>query len=286
MIHRDEYWSRARQAAETLGAAGLAPVDVAVQCGSGLARLGGLLLRQPRAVDMDSVPYLPAAAVTGHGQQVLAGSVGGARVLVLTGRIHLYEGYTPAEAGLPAAIAKALGARAFIAINAAGGLNPHYRMGELMLHRDYLNLQGDNALAHLECSEPCERFLDMRQAYHPGLSSALAQGLAKVGGQLQHGVYAAVRGPVFETPAELAWMRQAGADAVGMSTVPEITICRWAGLPAAAVSVITNECLQAQGPEHGAILAAAESAIPILAAGLRSMLEDGGWQASLAANDG
>jgi purine-nucleoside phosphorylase len=283
MIHRDEYWRMAERAAEVLAEAGLAPVDLAVQCGSGMSRLGALLLERPQAVDMDCVPFLPAATVTGHGQQVLAGSVGRVRVLVLTGRIHLYEGHTPELAGFPAAIAKALGVRAFIAVNAAGSLNQHYRAGELMVHRDYINLQGDNALAHLDCPEPGERFLDMRQAYHPGLSSVLAQGLQRAGARLQHGVYLAVRGPVFETPAELMWMRQGGADAVGMSTVPEITIARWAGLPAAAVSVITNECFYARGPEHRAILAAAEDAIPILAGGLRNMLEVGGWQARLAA---
>ena len=273
----------AERGAEALAEAGLLPVDIAVQCGSGMAQLGEMLLHKPEAVDMDAIRHLPAATVTGHGRQVLAGRVGDTRVLVWTGRVHLYEGHSPEVAGLPAAIAEAHGARAFIAINAAGGLSPQLRQGELMLHRDYLNFQGDNALAHLDCPDSSERFLDMRQAYDPALSDELELNLgAAAGGQVQHGVYAAVRGPVFETAAELAFLRSAGADAVGMSTVPEITICRWRRLPAAAVSVITNECAHPHGPEHWSILAAAERAIPILAQGLRRMLEDGGWQTGIA----
>ncbi len=277
----------AQRGAATLAEAGLADIELAVQCGSGLGRLGNDLLGNAPAIDMDAVPYLPAATVTGHGHQVLAGQVGRTRVLIYTGRIHVYEGHTPEVAGLPAAIAKALGARAFIAINAAGGLNPQFRQGGIMLHRDYLNFQGDNALAHLDCPDPAERFLDMREAYHRGLGGALWRSLAAAGArQLHDGIYAAVRGPVFETPAELHWLRSTGADAVGMSTVPEIMVCRWLRLAAAGISVITNECLGETGPEHGAIIAAAAGAIPILARGLRHMLEDGGWQLSLTEEPG
>lgn len=278
MIHRDEYWLKAEQAAGQLGQHGLYPADVAIQCGSGMAQLVDMLLPGAQRMDMDELPYLPAAAVTGHGKQVAHGTLGGNRVLVFTGRIHLYEGHTPEVAGLPAAIAKAAGAKLFIAINAAGALNQHFSPGSLMVHRDYLNFQGDSAMRYIKVEEMRERFLNPRPAYDMQAAAWLARACQQAGAQVHQGVYASVHGPVFETQAELAWLRSSGGDAVGMSTIPEVTICHFADLPVIAVSVITNSCFGDGKTSHQEVVAQAGKTVPILAAGLRGMLEEQTWR--------
>ncbi|MDQ3023067.1 MAG: purine-nucleoside phosphorylase, partial [bacterium] len=240
MIHRRDYMANAEEAAAHLTAAGLGPADVVLQCGSGMARLGELLLPDGKRVEMASVPHLIAPQVAGHGHEVVFGTVGGARLLILTGRPHIYEGHSPEVAGFPAAVAKALGATLFIAMNAAGGLNQHLRGGELMLHNDFINFQGDNALAHIATDDAAERFIDPKPAYNLTASGVLARHLQSAGCTVHNGIYVGVRGPIFETRAEIYMLRSFGADAVAMSIVPEVTVCNFLALPCIGLSVITN----------------------------------------------
>jgi purine-nucleoside phosphorylase len=239
-----------------------------------MSRLAELLLPGGKRVEMRSVPHLPAPNVAGHGHEAVFGIVGGARLLVLTGRPHTYEGHTPDIAGFPAAVAKALGATLFIATNAAGGLNQHMRGGELMLHADFINFQGDNAVAHIATDDAAERFIDPKPAYNLTASATLARHLLAAGCGVHQGTYVAVRGPIFETRAEIYMLRSFGADAVAMSVVPEVTIGNFVKLPMIGLSVLTNECFSTGGVTHEEVLAACDVVIPKLADGLRSFLTD------------
>jgi purine-nucleoside phosphorylase len=274
MIQRRDYIARAEEAAAHLTAAGLGPADVVLQCGSGMAPLAALLLPDGKRLPMADVPHLPAPAVAGHGHEAVYGTVGNARLLVLGGRPHIYEGYSPEVAGFPAAVAKALGATLFIATNATGGLNQHLRAGDLMLHSDYINFQHDNALAHIATDNPAERFIDPKPSYNLTATALLGRHLAASGCTVHNGIYIAVRGPVFETRAEIYMLRSFGADAVAMSVVPEVTVCNFLALPCIGLSVITNECFGASGVSHEDVLIASQAVIPRLADGLRSFLID------------
>jgi purine-nucleoside phosphorylase len=272
MIPARDYLAQAEEAAAHLRSAGLGPADVVLQCGSGMAQLADLLLPQGVRIPMREVPHLPAPSVAGHGHEAVFGTVGGARLLVLTGRPHIYEGHSPEVAGFPAAVAKALGATLFIATNAAGGLNQHMRGGELMLHADYINFQHDNALANLATDDAAERFIDPKPAYNLTASATLARHLQAAGCGVHQGVYVAVRGPIFETRAEIYMLRSFGADAVAMSVVPEVTVCNFVKLPCIGLSLLTNECFSTGGVSHAEVLSVSAAIIPRLGEGLRTFL--------------
>jgi purine-nucleoside phosphorylase len=274
MIHARDFLARADEAAAYLREAGLGPADVVLQCGSGMAGLADALLPGGKRLPMREVPHLPAPSVAGHGHEAVFGLAGGARLLVLTGRPHIYEGHSPETAGFPAAVAKALGATLFIATNAAGGLNQHMRGGELMLHADYINFQHDNALAHLATDDAAERFIDPKPAYNLTASAMLARHLQAAQCAVHQGVYVAVRGPIFETRAEIYMLRSFGADAVAMSVVPEVTVCNYVKLPCIGLSVLTNECFSTEGVSHEEVLAACDLVLPKLAQGLHTFLTD------------
>ncbi|MBN2081794.1 purine-nucleoside phosphorylase [bacterium] len=277
MIHLNTYERNAQEAARQLANAGIEPVDIVLQCGSGLAGIASSLLKEAHRLPLDAIPHLPTATVTGHGKEAIFGRIGHARVLILTGRIHLYEGHDAAVAGFPAAIAAACRARLFIATNAAGALNPKYSPGDVMLHEDYINHQGDNAVACLDFADTGQRFLSMNPPYHRHAQAELKSRLRDTGLTIHSGTYLAVRGPVYETRAEYMMMRGWGADAIGMSTIPEVTVCRLFGLPVVGLSVLTNECLKPGGTSHAEVVAVGQAAAPMLAQALTAMLEDKSW---------
>lgn len=250
------------------------PVDVVLQCGSGLSEISSILGPAPVSLPMDEIPHLPPAAVSGHGRDAIYGKVGRKSVLVLNGRIHVYEGHSPLLAGFPAAIAKACGANLLLVTNSAGGLNQHYRVGDFMLHSDYINHQFDNALAHLEMADSMERFVDPKPAYDAGMRDALGRALIKGKNRVHLGVYIAVQGPVFETRAELAMYRSMGADAIGMSTVPEVMVAKCFGLPVVGLSVVTNECFSQRPIIHGDVIQAGKEAAPRLVQAIKEFLEE------------
>jgi purine-nucleoside phosphorylase len=177
--------------------------------------------------------------VVGHQGQVIVGNLGGCPVIVLSGRIHFYEGYPLEKVTFPVRTLAALGVKAMLLTNAAGGINQSFRPGEFMLVEDHINFMGANPLRGMSPSLG-ERFIDLSDAYDHELRGLLKQAAGKVGIQVHSGVYLAVSGPNYETPAEIRAFRQLGADAVGMSTVPEVIVARQCGMRVAALSCITN----------------------------------------------
>jgi purine-nucleoside phosphorylase len=203
--------------------------------GSGLGHLAA-------AVDGVAIPYgdlpgFPHAGVSGHNPNLVIGNLEGVRVAVFGGRAHYYESGNPGAMRLPLEVLKALGADTVIATNAAGSMRADIKTGDLMLLNDHINFSGLNPLI----GEPTDaRFVPMRDAHDLELRAALTAAATAVGVPLPEGVYAWYSGPSFETPAEIRAIRMLGADAVGMSTVPEVILARFLGLRVAAISTITN----------------------------------------------
>ena len=212
--------------------------EIAIVLGSGL---GGLAdhFEDPVRVPFADVPGFPEATVVGHAGALVAGTLGGRNVIALAGRFHMYEGHSAALAGFPVRVMHALGARVLFTSNAAGAVRPDFAPGDLMIINDHLNLSFSNPLSG-PVQEGDERFPDMSAAYDPQLRAALLDCGNKLGIPLREGVYAWLSGPSFETPAEVRMLRTLGADAVGMSTVPEVIVARAIGMRVAGVSCITN----------------------------------------------
>ena len=206
--------------------------------GSGL---GGLARRivDARDVAFADVPGFPASSVVGHAGRVVVGRLAGRTVVTLAGRFHMYEGHSAALAGFPVRVLHALGARSLFVSNAAGGLRPTFAPGDLMVITDHLNLMFRNPL--VGAVEPGDtRFPDMSEPYDRALTSLLHREAGSLGFDLREGVYCGLLGPTYETPAEVRMLRVLGADAVGMSTVPEVIVARALGMRVAGVSCITN----------------------------------------------
>ncbi|HET9752222.1 MAG TPA: purine-nucleoside phosphorylase [Myxococcales bacterium] len=212
---------------------------LAVVLGSGL---GGLAeaLEERRALPFASLPGLPPATVQGHEGRLVYGTLAQVPVLALQGRLHGYEGHDAATVAFPARVLGVLGARALVVTNAAGGCNASFAPGDLMRITDHLNLTGRNPLLGPNEERLGPRFPDLTHAYDPRLAAALEEAARGAGQSLRAGVYAQLNGPSYETPAEVRMARALGADAVGMSTVPEVIVAAHMGLPLAGISCITN----------------------------------------------
>ena len=217
--------------------AGVKP-EVAIIVGSGL---GGIAngLTKPVTIPYSEIPHFPKSTVPGHAGQMICGELAGKRVLVLSGRFHLYEGLTLAEVVFPVHVVAALGVKILLVTNAAGGINPVFNPGDLMLIEDHINYLGVNPL--IEFRENGDvKFLDMTQAYSTRVREKLEAAAEKAQITLRRGVYLATTGPSYETPAEVKPFAWWGADAVGMSTVPEVLLARYHNLEVAGISCITN----------------------------------------------
>lgn len=195
--------------------------------------------------DKVSIPYadlpnFPTSSVPGHAGRLVLGKVGGEPAVAMQGRVHYYEGFTPAQVAFPARVLCSLGIQALVVTNAAGGINLDFAPGDLMVITDHLNLSGWNALTGHNDERVGPRFPDMSSAYNPTLRELLFEAAKKRGVSLRQGVYAILSGPSYETPAEIRMLRTLGADAVGMSTVPEVIAAAHMGVPVAGVSCITN----------------------------------------------
>jgi purine-nucleoside phosphorylase len=218
--------------------AGIETPAAGIVLGSGL---GGLAHRivDPVSIPFADVPGFPTATVVGHAGKLIVGTLGGRRVVALAGRFHMYEGHDAALAGFPVRVLGQLGVDTLFVSNAAGGIRRTFRAGDLMLIRDHLNLMFRNPLTgSVEAGD--ERFPDMSAPYDPALASALRNHAVALGIPLQEGVYAGLLGPTYETPAEVRMLATLGADAVGMSTVPEVIVARAIGMRVAGISCITN----------------------------------------------
>lgn len=232
---------------------------LALILGSGLGRLA-TRISPVLDVAFADVPGFPPAGIHGHAGRVIAGSLDGVDVLAFAGRWHLYEGYEPAIAALPVRVAHALGARTLLVSNAAGGIRRSLYPGDLMIIRDHINLMWRNPISGPVAPHET-RFPDMCAPYDPGLADALRAAAADARIPVAEGVYAAVLGPSYETPAEIRMLERLGADAVGMSTVPEVIAARALGMRVAGVSLIANPAAGLGAPlDHDDVLAAAARA--------------------------
>lgn len=214
--------------------------DIIIILGTGL---GGLAdsLEDSVSLDYEDIPHFPRSTVTSHAGRLLCGELAGKQVAVLQGRFHYYEGYSGRQITFPLRVLSLLGARFLLVSNAAGGLDPALRPGTLMVIRDHLNFIPDNPLRGVNIEEWGPRFPDLSRAYDPALQElALSCGRELGIDRLASGVYVAIAGPSLETPAETRYLRSCGADAVGMSTVPEVIVAAHAGLRTLGIAMVAN----------------------------------------------
>ncbi|HXN22068.1 MAG TPA: purine-nucleoside phosphorylase [Candidatus Dormibacteraeota bacterium] len=233
-----EYPRAERAAKFILSKANLRP-RVGLVLGSGLGgfadEFGGAV-----RIEYKKIPHFPRSTAMGHAGNLVIGKVGAVPVAGMQGRVHLYEGYSAGEVAFPIRVMGRMGVRAVILTNAAGGINPAFSQGCLVVLTDHINLQGTNPLAGPSDERFGPRFPDMTNAYtKPYREAALAEG-RRLGMTMHEGVYAALAGPSYETPAEIRYLRTIGADLVGMSTVPEVIAARHMGIKVLGISCVTN----------------------------------------------
>ncbi len=212
---------------------------IAVVLGSGLGAFADELADSIE-VPYSAIPGWPMSTAVGHAGKLVFGKLDELDIAVMAGRCHLYEGYTPAQVTLGVRVLHELGARSIVFTNAAGGINLSYSQGSLVLISDHINLQGSNPLIGPNDDASGPRFPDMSEAYSAEYRAIARQVASSLGIELAEGVYAAVTGPSYETPAEIRYLRAIGADLVGMSTVPEVIVANYLGMRALAISCVTN----------------------------------------------
>lgn len=213
--------------------------EIGLILGSGLGAYADTLENQ-KVIPFDQLPHFPRSTILGHAGKLILGDAGGVRVAALQGRVHYYEGYSMTEVVYPVRILGLLGIRVLIVTNAAGGVNFNFRPGDLMLITDHINMMGTNPLIGANISELGVRFPDMSETYDPSLRECALRSAARSGIALRQGVYLGLTGPSYETPAEIRVCRILGADAVGMSTVPEVIAAGQMGIRVLGISCITN----------------------------------------------
>lgn len=218
------------------------------------------------------IPHFPVTEVAGHRGELVWGKLAGKSVLAMLGRFHYYEGYTMRGATFPVRVMAALGIENLIITNAAGGLNRRFQVGDFMLVADHINLMGSNPLIGPNDDELGPRFVDMSEAYDPQLTSLAESTGRRCGVACRKGVLAAVSGPSYETPAEIKGLFRTGADAVTMSTVPEVIVARHANIKALAISLITNIAGRPEKLTHEEVLEVAGRSVGNLKEWLKEIL--------------
>lgn len=213
--------------------------EIGLVLGSGLGDLVEQI-EDPKIIPYQEIPHFPVSTVSGHAGRLVGGIIKGKNVVAMQGRFHYYEGYSLTEVTFPIRVMQKLGIRTLIVTNAAGGLNPDFQPGDLMLITDHINFLGINPLRGKNYSELGPRFPDMTEAYDPFLRQLARKAAQSLGITLQEGVYAWVGGPSYETPAEVRMLQMLGGDAVGMSTVPEVIVANHGGMKVLGLSCITN----------------------------------------------
>ncbi|MCW5515119.1 purine-nucleoside phosphorylase [Muriicola sp. Z0-33] len=215
--------------------------EIGIVLGTGLGKLVEEI-EDPIEAHYHNIPFFPLATVEFHSGKLVYGTITGKKVVVMQGRFHLYEGYDLLDITYPIRVMHLLGIKKLFISNAAGAINLNFKKGDIMLIEDHINLQGGSPLAFKQVTEFGERFVDMIEPYDPQMRKALRKIARDNSIILQRGVYASVVGPQLETKAEYRMLRTLGADAVGMSTVPEVIVANHLRLPVIAVSVLTDEC--------------------------------------------
>lgn len=266
-------FSAAEAAAQFIaGRCGLRP-RIALVLGSGLGGFADELTNSTRTLYAD-IPDFPRSTAVGHAGALVIGEAAGVPVAAMQGRVHLYEGYSPHQVAFPIRVLARLGIKAVVLTNAAGGINPSYSRGVLVAIRDHINLQGANPLVGPNEDHFGPRFPDMTDAYDPELRRIAVEEAAHAGIHLFEGIYAAMLGPSYETPAEIRFLRTIGADLVGMSTVPEVIAARQTGISVLAISCVTNMAAGLSGAkiDHDEVLQTGERVRSKFLALLRAVL--------------
>lgn len=213
--------------------------EIALILGSGLGAIADKI-EESESYPYNEIPHFPVSTVEGHAGKLVIGKLEGKVVIAMQGRFHYYEGYAMQDVTFPVRVMKLLGVEKLIVTNAAGAVNKSYNPGDLMLISDHINFSGANPLIGRNLSEFGTRFPDMSNAYDLELRNKVKEIAKEIGVELQEGVYAIFSGPTYETPAEVRMARTLGADAVGMSTVPEVIIANHSGMKVIGVSCMTN----------------------------------------------
>lgn len=219
--------------------AGLEIPVLAVVLGSGLGDFANDL-KNSLAIPYEEIPHFPRSTAIGHAGKLVVGKLGAVTIAAMQGRVHQYEGYTVKQAAFPVRVFGRMGLKAVVLTNAAGGINAKYGQGALVMLSDHINLQGTNPLSGPNEERFGPRFPDMTEAYSREFRQMATEEAQRLGIELHEGVYAALAGPSYETPAEIRYLRSIGADLVGMSTVPEVIVARHMGLKVLAISCVTN----------------------------------------------
>jgi purine-nucleoside phosphorylase len=273
----DEF-ARADRAAKFILAKTKLRPKVAFVLGSGLGAFADDLAEATR-IPYEKIPGFPRSTAIGHAGRLVIGKVGNVAVAAMQGRVHAYEGYSAKEVVFPMRVFGRLGIRAAILTNAAGGINLNFKQGALVIIRDHINLQGSNPLTGPNDERFGPRFPDMTQAYWKTYREFALREAARLGVEVHEGVYAALSGPSYETPAEIRYLRTIGADLVGMSTVPEAIVARHMGIRVLGISCVTNmaagilpqpidhnEVMETGERVKGHFIALLRAVIPLLAA--------------------
>jgi purine-nucleoside phosphorylase len=241
-------YDQVQAAAQAIRAKVGAAPQVGLILGSGLGAYADKLASATR-IDYGDIPGFPRSHVQGHAGRLVIGETQGVRCVAMQGRVHMYEGHSAQTVAFPARVLVALGAKILIITNAAGGLNPAWAPGTLMLLRDHIDMLRDHPLRGPNDDRLGPRFPDMTHAYAPELRALVLEAAASAGIALQQGTYVAMPGPTYETPAEVRMLQTLGADATGMSTVPEVIVARHMGARCIGISCITNHAAGITGEE-------------------------------------
>lgn len=247
--------------------------EIAIILGTGL---GGLVkeIDIEHAIPYSEIPNFPVSTVEGHKGQLIFGSLGGKKVIAMQGRFHYYEGYNMKEVTFPVRVLKAMGIKTLFVSNASGGLNPMYKVGDVMMINDHINMFGDHPLMGPNINELGPRFPDMSQPYNLHLRNLALKIALQNRIDLKEGVYVGVSGPTFETPAEYRMYRILGGDAIGMSTVPEVIVARHMDIAVFGISIITDSGVPGEIVEisHEEVQAVAMQAEPKMSLIIRELI--------------
>ena len=239
MTEQKDVFTRAKEAAQYIKEQGVEDLEVGLILGSGLGELADEI-EDRVVIQYTDIPSFPVSTVEGHAGQLVCGTLGGKKVVALQGRFHYYEGYSMEVVTFPVRVMNELGVDSLIVTNAAGGVNPDFTPGDLMMIKDHINFFGTHPLIGRNNEEQGPRFPDLSFAYDLDYQELIKEAATELDLPLKEGVYFGMTGPTYETPAEIRMVSTLGGDSVGMSTVPEVIVARHAGIRVAGISCITN----------------------------------------------
>ena len=265
-------YTKIKETASWLKARMTTSPETAIVLGTGLGRLSEEIQKET-IIPYSEIPNFPVSTVEGHSGQLIFGKLGGKDIMAMQGRFHYYEGYPMKEVTFPIRVMNELGIKTLFVSNAAGGTNPDFNIGDLMIITDHINFMPENPL-HGPNIPPGPRFPDMSEAYDKSLVNLANSIAAELSIDVKHGVYLATQGPTYETPSEYRMFAHWGADAVGMSTVPEVIVARHCGIRCFGISIITDLGVHGKIVKvtHEDVQKAANEAQPLMAAIMREMI--------------